>query len=164
MTNDGTGGILGQAYMNGTISNSYSLGNISGSRTAGIVASTNQTASKISNCYSKGSITGSNANGICEPDMMFMFMPGMGGGDSFTNCYAANGNFNTTTANSKLTGTDGTVWNTSVTPYTLIGFNIIALKWGLSPNGQKTQDNTIQLDINGKKGTSNPVNENGKVN
>jgi len=36
--------------------------------------------------------------------------------------------------------------------------------WGLSPNGQKTQDNTIQLNINSKKGTTNPVNENGKVN
>jgi hypothetical protein len=163
MTNDGSGGILGQAFMNGTISNSYSLGNISGSYSAGIVASSNSTASKISNCYSNGSITGSNANGICEPDMMMM-MYGMGGGDSFTNCYAANGNFNTTTANSKLTGTDGTVWNTSVTPYTLSAFNTITLKWGLSANGLKTQDNTIQLDINGKKGTSSPVNENGKVN
>ncbi len=163
MTNDGSGGILGQAFMNGTISNSYSLGNISGSRTAGIVASMNQYANRIINCYSNGSITGSNANGICEPYMMMM-MYGMGGGDSFTNCYAANGNFNTTTANSNLTGTDGTVWNTSVTPYTLSAFNTITLKWGLSPNGLKTQDNTIQLDINGKKGTSSPVNENGKVN
>jgi len=34
----------------------------------------------------------------------------------------------------------------------------------LSPNGLKTKDNTIQLNINGKKGTSSPVNENGKVN
>jgi hypothetical protein len=163
MTNDGTGGILGQAYMNGTISNSYSLGNISGSRAAGIVASMNQYADRIINCYSNGTISGSNANGICEPNMMMM-MYGMGGGDSFTNCYVANGTFNTTTANSKLTGTDGTIWNTSVTPYTLSAFNTITLKWGLSTNGQKTQDNTIQLNINGKKGTTTPVNENGKVN
>lgn len=161
MTNDGSGGILGQAYMNGTISNCYSLGNISGSSSAGIVAAKNRNASKISNCYSNGSITGSNANGICE---VYMMLARMVGGDSFTNCYAADGNFNTTTANSKLTGTDGTVWNTSVTPYTLSAFNTITLKWGLSANGLKTQDNTIQLDINGKKGTSSPVNENGKVN
>ena len=77
-------------------------------------------------------------------------------------CYVANGVFNSTTANSNLTGTDGTVWNTSVTPYSLSVF--LQLKWGLSPIGLKTQDNTIQLDINGKKGTTSPVNENGKVN
>ena len=45
-----------------------------------------------------------------------------------------------------------------------VGNSIIIYKWGLSRNGLKTQDNTIQLDINGKKGTSSPVNENGKVN
>jgi hypothetical protein len=160
MTNDGTGGILGQAFMNGTISNCYSLGNISGSRTAGIVASSNFSASKIINCFSNGSITGSNAYGICNIDFMMIMM----GRSSFTNCYIANGAFSSTTANSNLTGTDGTVWNTSVTPYTLSAFNTITLKWGLSPNGLKTQDNTIQIDINGKKGTSSPVNENGKVN
>lgn len=120
MTNDGSGGILGQAYMNGTISNCYSLGNISGNYTAGIVADYNQDASRIINCYANGTISGSNANGICMPDMMMM--PGMSGGASFTNCYAANGVFNTSTANSNLTGTDGTVWNTSVNPYTLSVF------------------------------------------
>lgn len=154
MTNDGSGGILGYAYMNGTISNCYSLGDISGNDCAGILASSNNDAFKISNCYSNGIITGSNANGICNPNWR--------DGDSFTNCYATNGSFNSTTANSKLIGTDGSVWNTSDTPYTLIGF--AALKWGLSHNGQKTQDNTLQLDINGKKGTTTPVNENGKVN
>jgi hypothetical protein len=158
MINDGTGGILGQAFMNGTISNCYSLGSISGNYTAGIVASNNQYASRIINCFSNGSITGSNANGICEPDMDNL------SAIVFTNCYAANGTFNTTTANANLTGTDGTVWNTSVTPYALSGFNTITLKWGLSRNGLKTQDNTIQLDINGKKGTTTPLNENGKVN
>ena len=34
----------------------------------------------------------------------------------------------------------------------------------ISTEDNKTQYNTIQLDINGKKGTSSPVNENGKVN
>jgi hypothetical protein len=159
MTNDGSGGILGQAYMNGTISNCYSLGDMLGYGTAGIVASSNYEASKIRNCYANGSITGSNAYGICKQDEMMMMMMM---GDSFTNCYASNGIFNTTSANSNLIVTDETVWNTSVTPYTLIGFG--SLKWGLSPYGQKTQDNTLQLDINGKKGTSSPVNENGKLN
>ena len=46
----------------------------------------------------------------------------------------------------------------------IIKLNVGIVKWGLSPIGQKTQDNTIQLDINGKKGTTTPVNENGKVN
>ena len=78
-------------------------------------------------------------------------------------CYLANGTFNTTTANSNLTGTDGTVWNTNFNPYRLSVFFPLP-KWGLSPNGLKTQDNIIQLNINGKKGTSSPVNENGKVN
>ncbi len=78
-------------------------------------------------------------------------------------CYVANGVFNSTTANSNLTGTDGTVWNTNFNPYRLSVFFPLP-KWGLSPNGLKTQDNTIQLNINGKKGTSSPVNENGKVN
>ena len=45
-----------------------------------------------------------------------------------------------------------------------VGATTIISKWGLSPNGLKTQDNTIQLDKFGKKGTSSPVNENGKVN
>jgi hypothetical protein len=160
MINDGTGGILGQAFMNGTISNCYSLGNISGNNTAGILAQRNSTASKIINCYSNGSITGSNAGGICQIDVMMQ----MRNRSQFTNCYSANGTFDTSIANANLTGTDGTIWNTSVTPYALSGFNTITLKWGLSPNGLKTQDNTIQLNINGKKGTTTPVNENGKVN
>lgn len=45
-----------------------------------------------------------------------------------------------------------------------VGVSAVISKWGLSANGLKTQDNTIQLNINGKKGTSSPVNENGKVN
>ncbi len=114
MTSYGSGGILGYAYMNGTISNCYSLGDISGNYCAGILAISNYEAIKIINCYSNGSITGSNANGICNPNMM--------DGDSFTNCYATNGSFNSTTANSKLIGTDGSVWNTSIVPYTLVGF------------------------------------------
>ena len=84
------------------------------------------------------------------------------GGDSYTNCYVSNGIFNTTDANSNLTGTDGSIWNTSVTPYSLTAF--APLKWGINSNGQKTQVNSIQLDKNGKKGSATVVNENGKIN
>lgn len=159
MTNDGSGGILGSAFMNGTISNCYSLGNISGNYSAGIAATINSTASKITNCYANGIISGTNANGICEPDIDMM---GMGGGVSFTNCYTSNGIFNTTNANSNLIGTDGTIWNVTVTPYTLAVF--VVLKWGITANGQKTQVNVNQIDKNGKKGSANPVTENGKIN
>ncbi|WP_418264669.1 hypothetical protein [Flavobacterium faecale] len=155
ITNDGSGGILGNAFMNGTISNCYSLGNISGSYAAGIAATNNYQASKISNCYANGTISGSDANGICHPDFMM-------GGDSFLNCYVSNGTFNPTNANSNLIGTDGTIWNTTAIPYTLIVFNV--LKWGISAYGEKTQLNTIQIDKNGKKGSANPVSENGKIN
>lgn len=155
MINDGSGGILGNAFMNGTISNCYSLGNISGDYSAGIAATMNFTASKISNCYANGVISGTNANGICEPDMMM-------GGTGFTNCYVSNGTFNSTNANSNLIGTDGTIWNTAATPYTLAVF--VVLKWGITANGQKTQVNANQIDKNGKKGSANPVTENGKIN
>ena len=153
MENNGTGGILGSAYMNGTITNCYSLGNMSGASSAGIAAAVNSTASKIYNCYANGIITGSSANGICQP--------GRRGGAVFMNSYSSNGTFNTTNANNNLIGTDGTVWNTSVTPYTLVVFPV--LKWGISINGKKTQDNSIQLDLNGKKASVNPINENGKI-
>ncbi len=155
MTNYGSGGILGQAYMNGTISNCYSLGTISGNYAAGIAATTNFNTSRISNCYANGTVSGSNANGICRPDMMM-------GGNGFINCYVSNGAFNTTDANSNLTGTDGTIWDTTVTPYTLAAF--VVLKWGISAYGQKTQLNSIQIDKNGKKASANPVSENGKIN
>jgi hypothetical protein len=159
MVNDGSGGILGSAFMNGTISNCYSLGDISGNYSAGIAATTNYNASRIINCYANGTISGTNANGICEPDMMMMMM---GGGESFENCYVSNGAFDTTDANSNLTGTDGTIWNTAVTPYTLAVF--VVLKWGITANGQKTQVNANQIDKNGKKTSANPVTENGKIN
>lgn len=155
MINNGSGGILGNAFMNGTISNCYSLGNISGNYAAGIAATMNNTASKINNCYSNGAISGTNTNGICRPDMMM-------GGTGFTNCYVSNGTFNPTDANNNLTGTDGTIWNTTVAPYTLAVFGV--LKWGITANGQKTDLNTNQIDKNGKKGSANPVTENGKIN
>ncbi|MBG7610982.1 hypothetical protein IU405_01830 [Polaribacter sp. BAL334] len=115
MTNTRSGGILGNAFMNGTISNCYSLGNISGESAAGIAATNNYDASKINNCYANGLLTGVNANGICEPDWE-------SGSAIFSNCYVSNGTFNTTDANNNLIGTDGTVWNTNVNPYTLSSF------------------------------------------
>jgi hypothetical protein len=39
------------------------------------------------------------------------------------------------------------------------------LKWGITRNGQKTQNNGLQLDKNGNNtNTVNPINENGKIN
>ncbi|WPR70478.1 hypothetical protein SLW70_11040 [Flavobacterium sp. NG2] len=155
MFNEGTGGILGNAFMNGTVSNCYSLGKISGQSAAGIAATYNSEANRIYNCYANGSITGINASGICEPDMMM-------GGAQFLNCYVSNGVFTTVDANNNLIGTDGTIWNTSVSPYTLSVFMV--LKWGVTSNGQKTQVNSIQVNKNGKKGDPNPITENGKIN
>lgn len=156
MINSGSGGILGQAFMNGTVSNCYSLGNISGTNAAGIVASTNSTITRIINCYANGVKTGTNANFICTPRTFPILSVG------YTSCYSSNGTFNTTNANSNLTGTNGSIWNTSVIPYTLSVF--VVLKWGITSNGQKTQLNSIQLDKNGKKGSVNVINQNGKIN
>ena len=156
MSNVGTGGILGQAYMNGTITNCYSLGNISGESAAGIAATYNFEAYKINNCYANGAITGLNADGICKPDMMMMEE------ETYSNCYVSNGVFDIVDANSNLIGTDGSIWNTSVIPYTLNAF--APLKWGITSNGQKTQVNSNQLDKNGKKGSPAVVDENGKIN
>ena len=156
MSNIGTGGILGQAYMNGTITNCYSLGNISGESAAGIAATYNFEAYKINNCYANGAITGLNADGICKPDMMMMEE------ETYSNCYVSNGVFDIVDANSNLIGTDGSIWNTSVIPYTLNAF--ASLKWGITSNGQKTQVNSNQLDKNGKKGSPAVVDENGKIN
>ena len=126
MSNTGTGGILGQAFMNGTISNCYSLGNISGESAAGIAATINSQASKINNCYANGTITGSNANGICEPDEEMMMMGGSG--DSFINCYIGNGSFVAAEANAVLLGTDGTIWieDPVGSPFKLAIFNTAA--------------------------------------
>jgi hypothetical protein len=159
LINSSSGGILGQAYMNGTISNCYSLGNIIGDFTAGIVASPNFINNRIINCYANGIKTGTNANFICEQIDWYQYNMSMLG---FTQCYSSNGTFNTENANSNLTGTDGSIWNTTVIPYTLSVF--VVLKWGITSNGQKTQVNSIQLDKNGKKGSIDVINQNGKIN
>lgn len=155
MINTGTGGILGKAYMNGTVSNCYSLGNISGTNAAGIVASINSIITRIINCYANGIKTGTNTYFICKPQTYPTIL-------GFTQCYSSNGIFNTENANSNLTGTDGSIWNTTVIPYTLSVF--VVLKWGITSNGQKTQVNSIQLDKNGKKGSIDVINQNGKIN
>lgn len=155
MVNVGSGGILGNAFMNGIISNCYSLGAISGESTAGIASTYNSQANKIINCYSNGTISGLNAYGICKPDFDM-------GGDSYVNCYISNSDFVSDDANYNLTGTDGSIWNSTVTPYTLSVFAV--LKWGISSNGQKTQVNSLQLNKNGKKGSVIPISENGKIN
>lgn len=110
------------------ISNCYSLGNISNTG-AGIIgsttSSTNAPTINISNCYSYG--TYSNSNGIDAPGGSYSY--------NVTNCYAANGSWSDTTANSLLTGTPtsfysnnpGTTWakvvNNTSTPYVLSAFN-----------------------------------------
>lgn len=107
------------------ISNCYSLGNISGSNSAGIVGkstlvSTNTPTVNISNCYSYGTNSGSN---------------GIQSGTSYTvtNCYATNGSWSDADASNNLTGTPtnlyvnnpGTTWASisSDTPYVLSSFN-----------------------------------------
>jgi hypothetical protein len=144
------GGIFGYQSIDNISTNCYSTGNIS--QYGGGIFGYSARNSISTNCYSTGNISqyGGGIFGYSDRSIIS------------TNCYIANGAFSSITANSNLTGTDGTVWNTSFTPYRLSVFP--QLKWGLSRYGQKIQDNTIQLDINGKKGTSSPVNENGKVN
>lgn len=145
------GGIFGSYTSNSTATDCYSNGSIG--RYAGGLFGYSSNLCEANNCYSAGSI-GPNAGGIFTT---------FDSNSTVTNCYQANGNFNTITANSNLTGTNGNVWNTTFTPYRLIVF-FPPLKWGLSPYGLKTQNSTIQLDKYGKKGTSTPINENGKVN
>jgi hypothetical protein len=171
------GGIFSYYTSNSTATNCYSTGSIG--MFGGGIFSLYTSNSKTTNCYSTGTIA-SYAGGLfgyssnlCEANNCYSAGSiGMYGGGIFssytsnstaTYCYEANGNFNTTTANSNLIGTNGNVWNTTFAPYRLIVF-FPPLKWGLSPYGLKTQDSTIQLDKYGKKGTSTPVNENGKMN
>jgi len=117
--NDYTGGIVFQnsGYNENTkivVKNCYSLGAIAGDSAGGIVgpnAGNGGASLQIINCYSAGSITGSDAGGIVGASV---------GVVDISHCYVANGNWNSTNANAVLQGTDGSIWNTSVTPYTLM--------------------------------------------
>lgn len=103
-----SGGIFGSDEGNfGEISNCYSTGQITGQNSAGIVVS-NKPNGKISNCYATGQITGANSVGICSSNL----------GSSIINCLYSPSSWNTTNANSVLIGV-GTIWNISVSPYTL---------------------------------------------
>jgi hypothetical protein len=144
------GGLFGFFTINSTATNCYSIGSIGNS--GGGIYGRQSSGVTATNCYSSG-VIGTAAGGLFGE---------LSTTSTATNCYLANNVWVSNDANSNLTGTDGTVWNTSFTPYRLSIFT--QLKWGLSTNGQKTQDNTIQLNINGKIGTTSPVNENGKVN
>jgi hypothetical protein len=112
------------------ITNCYSLGTISGINNAGIIgkngsAVTNAPTVNISNCYSYG--TYSNNNGINSPGSLYPY--------NITNCYAANGSWSDTSANTSLTGypitfysnNPGTTWakvvNNTSSPYVLSAFN-----------------------------------------
>jgi hypothetical protein len=135
-----SGGISGSAN-NGTITNCYSTGSIDGFFSGGIAGVDNKINGSISNCYTTGSISG-NAGGIS----------GKGNAGSISNCYTtgiiADGggvivgtsntgslsNNNTVTgnwtdANTYLLGTSGVgaIWNTTVTPYTLLPLKTLVL-------------------------------------
>jgi len=121
---DSGGGII---YQNNQVSqntqiivqNCYSQGAISGNSAGGIVGihagdsgSGDFGSLQIINCYSSGVISGFRAGGMTG------YQPGT---VTITNTYIANGagNWNSTTANANLLGTNGSIWNTSVTPYLL---------------------------------------------
>jgi hypothetical protein len=117
----GRGGIIGEYSTNSYATNCYSNGRISqslGIGGAGIIGK-NSTNSYAINCYSSGTISGG---------------AGIGNNITQTNCYAANGSWNSTTANTALTNIPspitGSVWvnigvnqpyelfNMGSTPYT----------------------------------------------
>ena len=104
------GGIFGGEASNATATNCYSTGTIN-ENCGGIFGGFTSNCTAI-NCYSTGSI-GSNAGGI---------FGGNSSSNTATNCYIANNSWVNDDANTTLMGTDGTVWNTSTNPYTLIGF------------------------------------------
>ena len=136
-----SGGISGSAN-NGTITNCYSTGRIDGFFSGGIAGVDNKINGSISNCYTTGSISG-NAGGIT----------GKGNAGSISNCFTTgiiadgggvivgteitgsiSNNNNTvqgnwTDANTYLLGTSGVgaIWNTIVTPYTLLPLSTLLL-------------------------------------
>ncbi|MBG7613663.1 hypothetical protein IU405_15515, partial [Polaribacter sp. BAL334] len=107
------GGIFGGNAVNATATNCYSFSTIVDN--AGGIFGGYSSNCNASNSYSLGTI-GSNAGGVYG---------GNSSGGSATNCYSANGNWDNVTANSILTGTNGTIWNTISSPYKLISFATI---------------------------------------
>jgi len=139
------GGICGVAPGSGNgnviVRNCYSTGNVFGDHAGGITGGYSGAGGSIivTNCYSTGAVTGPSAGGILGGNS-----GAFGGKITATHCYAShnicgligadgpdpveiiidnntiyNGSWNSTTVNAALLGL-GTIWNTSVTPYTLL--------------------------------------------
>ena len=121
----GAGGICGGVsggYGSARVTNCYSRGNITGQDSGGICGqySGYDGSSIVTNSYSSGNITGQNSGGIFGSNSSAPQAQAI-------NCYSANNSWNSSTANTNLTGTpvspstSGTVWayynNVSSTPY-----------------------------------------------
>jgi hypothetical protein len=104
------GGIAGRAN-GGNITNCYSSGKISGYRAGGIAGYLNEASAEITDSRSSGSRTGSDASDIASAG-------------TFSNAINVTPSIENTWDNSiadqALTGL-GTIWNTTTTPYTLLG-------------------------------------------
>jgi hypothetical protein len=135
ISGNAVGGIAGLFNM-GAISNCYTTGAISGFYTGGIAGPIN--SGTISNCYTRGAISGNYAGGIegieSSSNISNCYSTGAISRPSFasgisvfstssiTYTYIGNGTWNSTAADAALIGEDGSIWNTSNTPYTLKSF------------------------------------------
>jgi hypothetical protein len=139
------GGIVGYNSRNITISNCYSINNISGFNAGGIVGEGANNI-KVSNSYSTGAISGNNSGGIfganasiCQAincyssGLLSNGAEGIFGStptpntNTVTNCYAANGSWNDSAASAVLQNvgwSSGKVWGSLSlnTPYVLVSF------------------------------------------
>jgi hypothetical protein len=146
---ESSGGIFGSYggnNGNASANKCYSSGNINtnGGGIYGIDAGLNQGTSSATNCYSKGIIT-TTGNGIYGTGKV---------NETVTNCYSANGSWNTATANTLLSGTPtitiGETWiaTTINQPYELNEFgyspySINNIDLLISPNLNQTYSQTI---------------------
>jgi hypothetical protein len=147
-----SGGIAAYTF-GGLISNCYSTGTIDGYRSGGIVGYASY--GNIQNCYSSGRIFGDEAGGISPQNASTISNSRTSGTLSGTTTYdialnVSPGTFNSSDvynstptiantwdnsiANQALTGEDGTIWNTSNTPYTLMSFLISPILTVSLPN------------------------------
>jgi uncharacterized repeat protein (TIGR01451 family) len=158
LINPNGGGIFGrEAATNNGVANaeycysqgiiSLNAGGIFGSNAGGIFGSNAGLGTTAVNCYSRGTIA-TLGNGIYGTDAE---------NDNISNCYVANGTWNSTTANTRLAGTPvspsviGTTWvatilnepyellNIGYTPYTI---DIISVSGGV-PSLVRTLSETI---------------------
>jgi|688.fasta_scaffold50313_5 hypothetical protein len=153
------GGIYGQFAGNGTSSqaqaiNCYSQG-IIGNNAGGIYGqfAGNGGATPATNCYSSGTIA-TSGNGIYGSNAQ---------DDNPVNCYAANGNWNNTTANSFLTGVPnpviGGTWVYTGTnqPYELVNMGYTPYSITNITSQQPSLINTYSLSINSSETTTSAI-------